>query len=72
MGFLDPEPQNPSLEPEPVPTPTISSKMSIDSAILCTSAIKHNTDIRTALINDKLANEIVDALRNGSKTLENS
>ena len=46
--------------------------MFINSAILCNSAIKHNSDIRTALINDKLANEIVNALRNGSKTLGNS
>ena len=58
----------PEPGPEPVPTP-IPSTMFINSAILCNSVIKHNPNIRTALNNDKLANEIVNALRDGSKTL---
>ena len=70
MGFPNPKP-----EPEPGPTSessiasAITTFQLLNSVILCNSTIKHNPDIWIALGNDKLANKIVNALRDGSKRL---
>ena len=58
----------PDPEPEPVPTPIPSTQL-INGAILCKAAVNHNLEIQTALVEDKFANAVVDAIKAGSKKL---
>ena len=54
-------------EPDSDTPATMNSATIMRNSILCQTATQYNTDIRTTLVEDKLAKEIVQALANGTK-----
>ena len=67
QAILDPAQFLNFQELDPKTPATINSATIMPNPVLCQTATKYNTDIRTALAEDSLGKEIILALANGAK-----